>query len=520
MVDRVFKFLTSLRLTVFLLTACVVLVFIGTLAQVDEGLYDAQVRYFKSWLIWRPTMPFLHAQWPILLPGGYLLGTLLLANLLAAHIKRFQLTWKKAGIHLIHGGLIILLLGQLLTDVGARSSAMRIREGEAKNYSEDFRENELALIDMSDPASDRVISIPESLLARKGEIDDPALPVRIRVRNYWPNCEIEGLAPPEAVPALADHGKLTDMLVLPLLLAASKDEARPHAAALVEVLSKEGSLGTYLIEDRAEPDVFGYKDGDWGMTIVFAPAMGGNQLVIFDASGGGGDRTQVLFPEADLTRGKELQNPELPVTIRVKEFWPRCRLYHKQLPRSVVPKITEGMLAGCFVNPEPMVKDSEHRDLPAAVVELIGPEGSLGSRLLWTAEPNADVFSAGGKPYQLVFRFKRYYEPYSIGLLKFSNDIYKGSDTPKNYSARVRLMNPHDHEDREVLIKMNYPLRYKGTTYYQASFDKFDPQVTVLQVVANPSSLVPYISCIMIAAGLITQFLSHLIRFARKPKAA
>jgi len=40
------KFFSSLRLTVVLLSAGLLLVFVGTLAQVDEGLYQAQVALF------------------------------------------------------------------------------------------------------------------------------------------------------------------------------------------------------------------------------------------------------------------------------------------------------------------------------------------------------------------------------------------------------------------------------------------------------------------------------------------
>src|SRR4051812_6634700 len=100
MLDRAFKLLTSLKLTVVCLGIAVILVFVGTLAQVDEGLYQAQVRYFKSFLIyWTPHGS--HSKIPVF-PGGYLLGTVLLANLLAAHISRFKLTRKKAGILMIH----------------------------------------------------------------------------------------------------------------------------------------------------------------------------------------------------------------------------------------------------------------------------------------------------------------------------------------------------------------------------------------------------------------------------------
>src|SRR5262249_47746621 len=150
-------------------------------------------RYFKSWFIWKPTIG--QAQWPLFLPGGYLIGTLLLVNLLAAHLKRFQLSWKKFGIHLTHGGLMLLLLGQLSTDMSSTESAMRLAEGETKNYSQDFRANELVLIDTSDPARDRVVSIPESIVARKGDIRHAALPVTLRVKNYWPNCDVDERPP-------------------------------------------------------------------------------------------------------------------------------------------------------------------------------------------------------------------------------------------------------------------------------------------------------------------------------------
>src|SRR5436190_10028812 len=98
LLDRIAKFFASLRLTVTLLALGIVLVWIGTVAQADEGLYQAQTRYFKNWFVWG--VNFLGHKVAIPLPGGYLIGTLLVINLTAAHIQRFQWTWKKFGIHL------------------------------------------------------------------------------------------------------------------------------------------------------------------------------------------------------------------------------------------------------------------------------------------------------------------------------------------------------------------------------------------------------------------------------------
>ena len=84
--------ISSLRLTVVFLCLAVALVFIGTLAQREEGLLVAQNRYFRSFFIWWAPAG---GQWRVpVFPGGYFIGGVLLINLLAAHARRFKLTKK------------------------------------------------------------------------------------------------------------------------------------------------------------------------------------------------------------------------------------------------------------------------------------------------------------------------------------------------------------------------------------------------------------------------------------------
>ena len=72
-VERIIRFFTSLRLTVACLVIGIVLIFWGTLAQVDLGLYKAQNEFFRSFFIyWRPH--FAKLRIPIF-PGGYLVGS-------------------------------------------------------------------------------------------------------------------------------------------------------------------------------------------------------------------------------------------------------------------------------------------------------------------------------------------------------------------------------------------------------------------------------------------------------------
>src|SRR6516165_5431607 len=100
LLDRLIKFSTSLKLTVVCLALALVLVFMGTLAQVDLGLYKAQNEYFRSFFIfWGPK----DAGWKMpVFPGGYLIGSVLLINLVAAHYQRFSFNRSKAGIWMVH----------------------------------------------------------------------------------------------------------------------------------------------------------------------------------------------------------------------------------------------------------------------------------------------------------------------------------------------------------------------------------------------------------------------------------
>jgi hypothetical protein len=244
MVDRFINFFTSLRLTVVCLACALVLVFVGTLAQVQIGLYAAQSEYFRSFFVyWTPKGT--HLKIPFL-PGGWLIGLVLLVNLLAAHIKRFQLKRKKIGIILIHAGLILLLGGQFLTEIFQVESQMRIEVGETKNYSESPRQNELAVIDVTDPDKDRVVAIPESLVAKGGEIRTPDLPFTLRVEKYFPNASPAGPMTGEPDKIKATDGVGRRLMFSPRPITHAMDEV-DLPAALVQAVSDKGPIGEWIV---------------------------------------------------------------------------------------------------------------------------------------------------------------------------------------------------------------------------------------------------------------------------------
>src|SRR5712671_5995790 len=66
------SFFSSLKLTVVCLAIGLILVFVGTLAQVEVGLYKAQNDFFRSFLVyWTPKGSSLRIP---VFPGGYFIG--------------------------------------------------------------------------------------------------------------------------------------------------------------------------------------------------------------------------------------------------------------------------------------------------------------------------------------------------------------------------------------------------------------------------------------------------------------
>lgn len=259
-------FFVSLQLTVALLFLSLILVFVATLDQVNLGIWAVQEKYFRSFaVLWN--VPGTHVALPVF-PGGYFIGGLLLINLVAAHVYRFSLTWKKSGIQLAHAGIILLLLGELLTGLVQQESFMRLDQGETKAYSENFQENELVLIDHSDPQFDTVVSLPEALLADRGSVQHPRLPFRVIVRDFYPNSTLQMRGPMEpAAPSPATTGLGAQLSLVPLPLT-YKPKERNIPGAFIELTGTAGSLGTWLASPLLNlPQTFTHEGQTWELAL-------------------------------------------------------------------------------------------------------------------------------------------------------------------------------------------------------------------------------------------------------------
>lgn len=264
-VKKTVRFLTSLRLTVACLAVGILLVFFGTLAQVNEGLYNAQERWFRSFFVWTQGDPKLP-----MFPGGYLIGTILLVNLLAAHIARFQLSWKKLGIHVTHAGIVLLLVGQLATDMFSKEMQMSFAEGESRCFSVNPQASELVFIsDTSDAFTNKVVAIPAALLIEQKQVSHPDLPFTVRLKESFVNADVRQRAPmmdTNPPPATEGHGRNVTLIPLP---ETRKMDERNLPAITFELAGPQGSLGTWLGHAKLRDQEITVGDKLWQMSFRF-----------------------------------------------------------------------------------------------------------------------------------------------------------------------------------------------------------------------------------------------------------
>jgi hypothetical protein len=248
---KIFRFLSSLKLTVIFLGLATILVFVATLDQVNLGIHFVQEKYFQSWIVWWD-LPGTDFALPIM-PGGYFIGWVLVLNLLCAHAVRFRMTWKKSGIFLVHVGLLILLLGQFFTGILQEERQMRLDEGETSNYSEDMRSVELAIMDVSDPDHNKVVAIPQEILNETPTIQHPELPFTVNVEEFYSNSRVAMVDQTDQTNPVEVNRGIGTTFVAQKTPRAVKMNERDLPTAFVTLQSPEGEeLGTWMLSNLFE----------------------------------------------------------------------------------------------------------------------------------------------------------------------------------------------------------------------------------------------------------------------------
>ena len=518
----------SLRLTVALFAMAIFLILAGTLAQTEKDIWEVISDYFRtplariefqiffppSFFPSRPQVP----GW-IYFPGGQLIGIGMAINLLSAHLIRFKLqaSGSRRGY-----GLALVALGALLTTVVCLSDGFG-----------------------SDPATGQPHFAWETLW----HVLIGSLVVLWSVGAFgWARLAPHRIAERRLLLGVLAVGAV---LLVWLLYQGTLSEASLRivwqllqgglaAAVLLAgcVLLFRGRAGIVLLHAGVGLMMFsellvsmvaveGQLHLREGETANYVSDIRTVELAVIDRSKTDADHV-VVIPDDYLVQGERVQDDQLPFDLLIRDYLPNASL--EPVGSAATNPATHGVGKQRIATPRKASTGTDTEssvDLPAAYVEFFArdSEQSLGVYLLsaeLTDGAQQVTIDDGSTPrsYDVALRFRRTYKPYSVHLIDVRKDDYVGTMTPRNYSSDIQLDAPQENIKRQIHIWMNNPLRFGGETFYQSSYYN-DPETgaefSTLQVVSNMGWMIPYVSCMIVAIGMLFHFTRSLLRFLRKP---
>jgi len=185
---RALEFLSSFGLVCVLLLCLFLLTLFGTLYQVEAGLYDAQKRYFESWIVVQ------REPIPLVLPGGLFCMGLLAVNLLVGGLIRIRKSFKTAGVLVVHVGIALLLAAGLVKLSGSDDGHLTLTEGQASDEFESYFLWEVAIwdADQTGPVEEHLIPHEDLIELGGGArrlFTSAALPFDLELGNFLKNCQ-------------------------------------------------------------------------------------------------------------------------------------------------------------------------------------------------------------------------------------------------------------------------------------------------------------------------------------------
>lgn len=240
---------------------------VGVLGLAATSVYGALSlpanRSFERWGLWATALTLCgFLVWTFIGQGGdrfddssmrilyeLLKGTVAGVILLIGCILLFR---KRAGIVLLHGGIGLMMVSEVLVGLHAEEAQMRIEEGSSSNFVEDIRSVELAFVrDLGDDTDQHTV-IPQSYLREGETISNDELPVDVEVVEFIRNADIVPLSrAPEGVEQVATTGVGTTQVAIPVRASTGTDtDGAVDMAALYVTLrdKKTGEpIDTYLV---------------------------------------------------------------------------------------------------------------------------------------------------------------------------------------------------------------------------------------------------------------------------------
>jgi len=216
-------------------------------------------------------------------------------------------------------------------------------------------------------------------------------------------------------------------------------------------------------------------------------------------------KDDVLFEEYRFEQLSGVVESGLPFEIDVRGRCANCEISKREVADGF-----QGMAQFMALSSKAEELEPE-ANLTGVTFAIDGADEQDGVYIAFEGMPKPIEISQGDHVYKIIFGKQQRLLPFEIALRDFMRVVYEGTDKPKDYYSDVLVKEAG--VEWPVRIGMNEPLRYKGYTFYQSSFQQSDfGEATVLAVVRNGGQIFPYIGALVIGFGLLL----HVIIVVRR----
>ena len=538
-IKRVLEPFASLKLTVVLFALSIFLILAGTFAQVDKDIWEVIGLYFRCWMAWIPFQVFFPPSFfpenpvtvggGIWFPGGKLLGLLLATNLVSAHLVRFKAV--ATGTRLLAGcGGIAFGCFVTYAIVVAGGNSKGIMGQPWLPYSTQWIGYQGVLGLAALVAGFGFVALCQQPLSKSDDQWIRQLFLRgvlafvsagFAALLAWVLSRGETGRPSDA--SLRILWQLTQGAVASIALLGGCWAVFGKRAGIVLLHGGVGLMMFYELHVALTAVETQMSLGE-GERTNFVQDIRTFELAISDVTDSQKEHV-VVIPKSVFLSGKQIDDTDLPFKITVDKYLQNSKV------RAVSTREKNPATAGNGLVwfAEPMKPgagaDNDSKiDMPSAYITLesktdVTPLGTYLASLLLSSSDESDTIQVGEKSYRIELRPKRYYKPYVFELIDVKKEDYLGTNTPRYYASKVHILDPDRNVDEEKTIWMNNPLRFADETFYQSGYfaaTASGPEHTTLSVVANSGWMMPYVGCMLVGIGMLSHFLTLLVRFLTK----
>jgi cytochrome c-type biogenesis protein CcsB len=403
---------------------------------------------------------------------------LLLAANLVYNVISYKLWRKGKRLSLLfHASFLFILLGAATTRYAGHEGMMHIREGNTSNSissSEAFLSIKMSKSGLSSEKHKKLLMSNLGGNSFSESLDLNGDKVRIRYKNFIANAAEEIVESPNGAPLLqlmiSEQGVQHDVVfwqndgirlsTFTLAFESDVDKTSPY----LSIMRTDSGLVF-----QSNLNVTHTDKGDQSTTVLAAGGVHAFELFELYAIG--------------------------PAMIVTRNY----------LDSGVIQAAEKEQIAGMESRTQPvnaLIVEVEHGD-NVQQATLFGGRGLGG-------DPKTVQF--GDLSVQLSYGSMQFNIPFSIKLLDFQIDRYPGSNSPSSYASEVVLIDQEKGIQQPFRIYMNHILQHRGYRFFQSSYDQ-DELGTVLSVSLDPGTPITYVGYLLLAVGLLLNFLNRKSRF-------